>query len=58
MHACRIRLLRRLAESKNARSTPPLAAADAAKEVERLLAMQDVHARVDAVIEATRRKSK
>ncbi len=58
----RMRLLKRLAESKNSRSTPPLAAADAAKAVERLLAlplaMQDVHARVDAVIEATRRKSK
>ena len=58
----RMRLLKRLAESKNSRSTPPLAAADAAKAVEKLLAlplaMQDVHARVDAVIEATRRKSK
>ena len=58
----RMRLLKRLAESKNSRSTPPLAAADAAKAVERLLAlplaMQDVHARVEAVIEAARRKSK
>ncbi len=58
----RMRLLKRLAESKNSRSTPPLAAADAAKAVEKLLAlplaMQDVHARVDAVIEAARRKSK
>ena len=58
----RMRLLKRLAESKNSRSTPPLAAADAAKAVEKLLAlplaMQDVHARVEAVIEAARRKSK
>ncbi|MSQ52036.1 MAG: DUF349 domain-containing protein [Betaproteobacteria bacterium] len=58
----RMRMLKRLAESKNARSTPPLMAPDAPKAVEKLLAMplamQGVQARVEAVIEAARRKSK
>ena len=58
----RMRMLKRLAESKNSRSTPPLMAADAAKAVEKLLAMpmatQGVEARVQAVVKAagTRRK--
>ncbi len=58
----RMRMLKRLAESKNSRSTPPLMAPDAAKAVDRLLAMplamQGVQARVEAVIEASRRKVK
>ncbi len=58
----RMRMLRRLAESKNSRSTPPLMAPDAPKAVEKLLAlplaMQGVQARVEAVIEAARRKGK
>ena len=58
----RMRMLKRLAESKNARSTPPLMAPDAPKAVEKLLAMplamQGVQARVEAVIEASRRKAK
>ena len=58
----RMRMLKRLAESKNARSTPPLMAADAAKAVEKLLAMplamQGVESRVDAVVEAARRRGK
>lgn len=58
----RMRMLKRLAESKNSRSTPPLMAADTAKAVEKLLAMpmatQGVEARVQAVVKAagTRRK--
>lgn len=58
----RMRMLKRLAESKNSRSTPPLMAADAARAVEKLLAMpmamQGVEARVQAVVKAagTRRK--
>lgn len=58
----RMRMLKRLAESKNARSTPPLMAADAPRAVEKLLAlpmaMQGVQARVEAVVEAARRKPK
>lgn len=58
----RMRMLKRLAESKNSRATPPLMAADAAKAVERLLAMpvaaQDAAARVDAVVEAARRRGR
>ena len=58
----RMRMLRRLAESKNSRSTPPLMEPDAPKAVERLLAlplaMQGAQARVEAVIEAARRKAK
>lgn len=60
--ARRMRMLKRLAESKNSRSTPPLAAPDAPKAVEKLLAlplaMQDAQARVEAVVEAARRKGK
>ncbi len=60
--ARRMRMLKRLAESKNSRATPPLMAPDAPKAVEKLLAlplaMQGVQARVDAVIEASRRKTK
>ena len=58
----RMRMLKRLAESKNSRSTPPLMAPDAPKAVEKLLAMplamQGVQARVEAVIDAARRKGK
>ena len=58
----RMRMLKRLAESKNSRATPPLMAPDAPKAVEKLLAlplaMQGVQARVEAVIEASRRKAK
>ena len=58
----RMRMLKRLAESKNSRSTPPLMAPDAPKAVEKLLAlplaMQGVQARVEAVVDASRRKAK
>ena len=58
----RMRMLRRLAESKNSRSTPPLMAPDAPKAVEKLLAMplamQGAQVRVEAVIDAARRKAK
>ena len=58
----RTRMLKRLAESKNSRSTPPLMAPDAPKAIEKLLALplatQGAQARVDAVIEASRRKGK
>jgi len=58
----RMRMLKRLAESKNSRATPPLMAPDAPKAVEKLLAlpmaMQGVQERVEAVIEASRRKAK
>ena len=58
----RMRMLKRLAESKNSRSTPPLMAPDAPKAIEKLLALplatQGAQARVDAVIEASRRKGK
>ena len=58
----RMRMLKRLAESKNSRLTPPLMAPDAPKAVEKLLAlplaMQGAQARVEAVIEAVRRKGK
>ena len=58
----RMRLLKRLAESKNSRATPPLMAPDAPKAVEKLLAlplaMQGVQERVEAVITASRRKAK
>ena len=58
----RMRMLKRLVESKNSRSKPPLMAADAPKALEKLLAlplaMQGVQARLQAVIEAAGRKSK
>ncbi|MFM9966897.1 MAG: DUF349 domain-containing protein [Burkholderiales bacterium] len=58
----RMRMLKRLAESKNSRSTPPLMAPDAPKAVEKLLAMpmvmQGAEARVEAVVNASRRKTK
>ena len=58
----RMRMLKRLAESKNSRLTPPLMAPDAPKAVEKLLAMplamQGAQARVDAILEAVRRKAK
>ena len=57
----RMRMLRRLAESKNSRATPPLMAPDVPKAIEKLLAlplaMQGARARVEAVIEAARRKA-
>jgi hypothetical protein len=60
--ARRMRMLKRLAESKNSRATPPLMPPDAPKAVEKLLAlplaMQGVQERVEAVIEASRRKTK
>ena len=58
----RMRMLKRLAESKNSRSVAPLMAPDAPKAVEKLLAMplamQGAKARVEAVIDAARRKAK
>ncbi len=52
----RMRMLKRLAESKNSRSTPPLMAPDAPKAVARLLAlpmaMQGAKARVEAILRA------
>lgn len=58
----RARMFKRLAESKNSRSTPPLMAPDAPKAIEKLLAlplaMQGARARVEAVIEAAGRNSK
>lgn len=54
----RMRMLKRLAESKNSRSTPPLMAPDAPKAIARLLAMpmamQGVQERVEAILAATR----
>jgi hypothetical protein len=56
----RMRMLKRLAESKNSRSTPPLMAPDVPKAIEKLMAMplvmQGAQARVEAVVEASRRK--
>jgi len=55
----RMRMLKRLAESKNARSTPPLMAQDAPKAVERLLSLpmvtHDAKARVEAIMAAASR---
>jgi hypothetical protein len=55
----RMRMLKRLAESKNARSTPPLMAQDVPKAVERLLSLpmvtHDAKARVEAIMVAASR---
>jgi len=52
----RMRMLKRLAESKNSRSTPPLMAPDAPKAIARLLAlpmaMHGAQARVEAILGA------
>lgn len=58
----RMRMFKRLAESKNSRLTPPLMADGAAKALEKLLALplatQGVEPRVQAVSDAVRRRAR